>query len=89
VLGDTPNELAKKVDIEIGLDSNFKVLLHCIAIREAELVVHSIQETQELILAFAKHEDRAFGLEADQSTVGKPGQEVVVPRLVAALATAQ
>jgi hypothetical protein len=86
--GFSRGEIAKKVDIEIGLDSNFKVLSHCIAIREAELVVHSVRETQELI-AFAKHEDPAFGLEADQSKVGKPGQEVVVPRLVAALATAQ
>jgi hypothetical protein len=76
------------VNIEIGLDGSFKVLSHCIAIGEAELVVHGVQETQELV-AFAEHEDQAFGLEADQSTVGKPGLEVVVPRLVTVLATKQ
>ena len=65
--------LPQEVDIKIGLDgSSFKAFAHCIAIGEAELIIDGIEKAEELV-AFAKHEDRTFGLEANQATVGKPG----------------
>jgi hypothetical protein len=80
--------LTEKVDIEIGLDGSFEFAMHVIAIRKVVLVVDGIEKAKELVIIM-KHEDGAFGLETDQAVFCKPGQQVIIPGLVAVLATIQ